>query len=125
MPTYGCKAWAIAGGRIPLHSTGDEPECTSHDLLCILNTTDQQAEISLTLYYADREPVGPYPIRVAARRVRQVRLNDLIDPLAIPLDTEYGCIVDSNVAVVIQFGRADTSRSANAIASLMAFPLTT
>jgi hypothetical protein len=121
--TIGRTAWAIAGGHIPSRSNGYEPEFTSHDMLCLLNTTDQEAHVEITLFYADREPVGPYRLKVAARRTRHVRLNDLIDPEAIPLDTDYASVIESNIPIVVQFSRRDTSQAENAILSTMAFPV--
>ena len=123
MSAIGRKVWAIAGGRIPLESTGREPAFTSFDQLCVLNATDREARVALTIYYADREPVGPYELTVAARRVRHVRVNDLIDPLAVPLDADYAAVVESNVPVVIQFTRQDTRQAENALMSLAAFPV--
>lgn len=121
MKAIGHRVWAIPGGHIPLNTTGPEPANTSRDTLCILNTSDQQAHIALTLYYSDHDPIGPYPIEVAAKRVRQIRVNDLIDPQAMPLDTDYAAVIESNVPVVIQFNRVDTSQAENAILSVMAF----
>lgn len=92
-------------------------------MLCLLNTTDQEAHVEITLFYADREPVGPYRLRVASRRTRHVRLNDLIDPEAIPLDTDYASVIESNIPIVVQFSRRDTSQVENAISSTMAFPV--
>ena len=114
MPELGKKTWALAGSRIPLEQTGREPEFTSHDSLWMLNTTDHDAEVEITLYYADREPVGPYPLKVEARRVRQVRFNDLINPEAMPLETDYGAVVVSSVPIVVQFSMVDTRQAANA-----------
>jgi len=37
----GCKCWAIAEGYIPAYSNGLEPQFTSHETVCILNTSDQ------------------------------------------------------------------------------------
>ena len=119
--TIGKKTWVIVGGHIPLHSTGHEPECTSFDELCVLNTTDREARLSITIYYADREPVGPYPLKVQPRRTRHVRFNDLIDPQAIPLDTDYAAVVQSSVPVVVQFIRQDTGQAAKALLGTLAF----
>lgn len=121
MKTIGRTSWAIAGGHIPLESNGHEPAFTSRDTLCLLNTTDEEAHVELTLFYSDREPVGPYKLTVAARRVRHVRFNDLIDPEAMPLDTDYGSVIHSDVPLVVQFTRQDTSQAANAILSVMGF----
>jgi hypothetical protein len=118
----GSKTWAVAGGRIPLGSTGEEPEYTSQDIVCILNASSRGARVSVTVYYADRDPVGPYRLAVPARRTRHVRLNDLIDPLPVPLAADYACIVRSSVPVVVQFLRRDTSQAENAWLGLAALP---
>ena len=53
--------------------------------------------------------MGPYPLTVAPHRVRQVRFNDLIDPQAMPLGVDYAVVIESNVPIVVQFTRHDTS----------------
>jgi hypothetical protein len=122
LKTPGAKVWAIPGGHMPLLSSGAEPRDTSHDELCVLNAGHFDAQLQLTIYYEDRESVGPYPLKVAAQRVRQVRFNDLIDPQALPLDTPYAVLVVADHPVVVQFTRRDTSQAANAIATTLAFP---
>jgi hypothetical protein len=64
----GVKEWVIAEGYIPPESHGPEPEMTNHETVCILNPSDENAEIEITIYYSDREPVGPYRVTVPARR---------------------------------------------------------
>lgn len=108
MATFGHRTWVIPGGRIPFPSTGEEPAFTAFEQLCVLNPGDEAADLELTVYYADQEPVGPYPLTVAARRIRHVRFNDLVDPEAIRLDRDFGCVVRSSVPVVVQFTRQDT-----------------
>ncbi len=123
MADIGRKLWVIPGGHIPETGTGREPEFTSRDELCVLNAGDADAELEITIYYADREPVGPYRLKVAARRVRQVRFNDLIDPEAMPLGVPFAAVVKSNAPVTVQFTRVDTRQAALAIASTMALPM--
>ena len=77
--SIGKRIWAIAEGYIPGWSNGPAPEFTSHEAFCILNATDDEAHIELTIFYADREPVGPYKITVAARRTHHFRFNHLTD----------------------------------------------
>lgn len=125
MNAIGCRIWAIADGRIPLVSHGKEPAFTSHEKLCVLNTSDEEAELELTVYFSDAEPDGPYRLKVAPRRVRHVRINDLIDPRAIPLDAPYGLTIVSTVDVVVQFSRRDTSQGENAIMTTLAYPVRT
>jgi hypothetical protein len=122
MKATGRTTWAIAGGRIPFRSTGREPENTSRDELCFLNSGFDEANVEITFFYADRDPVGPYKLKVPARRVRRVRVNDLINPEAPPLDRDYGAIVESDIPIVVQFERKDTSRPENAISTTLGFP---
>lgn len=118
----GRTRWAIAEGYIPGASTGPEPAMTSHETACILNTGDREARVRITIYFADREPVGPYRVTVPPRRTTHVRFNDLDDPAPIPRDTDYASLLESDVPVVVQHTRLDSRQSENALLSTMAFP---
>lgn len=117
----GRRRWLIACGNIPVESTGREPELTSHDAISILNASDEDADIEVTVHHVDREPAGPYRLRVRARRVRRIRINDLIDPQAVPLGVDYALRMEATVPVVVQATRQDTS-GRGAIMGGMAFP---
>lgn len=117
------RRWVIAEGYIPSKSHGPEPQMTSHETMCILNSSDQDATVQVTIFYADREPVGPYIIQVPARRTKHVRFNDLTDPAPIPLDTDFSSLIDSNVRIVVQHTRLDSRQAENALFSTMAFPV--
>jgi hypothetical protein len=117
----GRRRWAIAEGYIPSESTGPHPEFTSHETACILNAGDEDAEITITIFFADREPAGPYRETVPARRTLHLRFNNLEDPEPVPLDTDYASIIESSVPVVVQHTRLDSRQSENALLSTMAF----
>ncbi len=55
----GVKEWVIAEGYIPPESHGPEPQMTSHESVCLLNASDREAHVEITIYYSDREPVAP------------------------------------------------------------------
>ncbi len=118
----GVKEWAIAEGYIPAESHGPGPQMTSHEAVCLLNASDEDAHVEITIYFAEREPVGPYRLTVPARRTRHIRFNDLRDPETIPRDTEYSSIIRSDVPIVAQHTRLDSRQSANALLSTMAYP---
>ena len=118
----GSTEWVIAEGYIPPQSTGPEPEMTSHETVCLLNSSDRDAHIEITIFYSDREPVGPYRISVPARRTRHVRFNDLRDPEEIPRGTDFSSVIRSDVPVVAQHTRLDSRQSANALLSTIAYP---
>jgi len=94
---------------------------TSHETACILNTGEEDAHVAIHLYFADREPAGPYRIVVPARRTRHVRFNALEDPEPVPRGTDYACVIASNVRVVVQHTRLDSRQPANARLSTMAW----
>ena len=121
MRALGAKQWAIAEGYIPGASTGPEPQMTSHETACVLNTGDRDAHIEITVYFSDREPVGPYHITVPARRTRHVRFNELRDPQPIPRDTDYASLIISDVPVVVQHTRLDSRQSELALLSTVAY----
>ena len=117
----GKKVWAIAEGYIPSWSNGPAPQFISHETVCILNAGEQDAHIGITIYFSDKEPVGPYRLIVPAKRTRHFRFNDLKDPETIPTDTDYSSVIISDVPVVVQHTRLDSRQNANAILSTIAF----
>ncbi|RPE76910.1 sensory rhodopsin transducer [Vulcaniibacterium tengchongense] len=114
MNGIGARRWAFAAGRVPLQSRGPEPLFTSRDEFALLNTGDALANVRLTVLYARREPVGPYRVGVAPRRLRRLRVNDLIFPEAVRLGEPYALLFESDRPVVVQCARQDTRRRENA-----------
>lgn len=123
MDAMGRTRWAIAEGYIPRESHGPAPHMTSHETVCLLNTGQEDAHVRITIYFADREPVGPYRVTVPARRTAHVRFNDLTDPTPIPVDTDYASVIESTVPIVVQHTRLDSRQAENALFSTIAFPL--
>ena len=117
----GRRIWAIAEGYIPSWSNGLEPQLTSHEAACMLNTSDEEANVEITVYFEDREPAGPYTLTVPARRTRHVRFNELTDPEPIPTHTDYASVVDSSVPIVVQHTRLDSRQAENALLSTIAY----
>jgi hypothetical protein len=120
-PAVGSRTWAIAEGYIPAGSTGPEPQMTSHETACLLNAGDSDAHVEITIFFSDREPVGPYRVTVPARRTRHVRFNDLTDPEPVPKDTDYASLIESDVPIVVQHTRLDSRQAENALLSTIAF----
>lgn len=121
MTDIGRRTWAIAEGYIPGTSTGPEPAMLSHETACLLNPGDTAANVEITLYFADREPVGPYRIEVGARRTRHVRFNDLEDPEPVPRDTDYSSVIRSDRPIIVQHSRLDSRQAENALMTTVAY----
>ena len=121
MTEIGRRRWAIAEGYIPGWSHGPGPEMTSHEACCILNAGDRDAHVDITLFFTDRDPVGPYRVTVGARRTTHVRFNDLSDPEPVPKATPYASVIESDVPIVVQYTRLDSRQAENALLTTVAF----
>jgi hypothetical protein len=117
----GRKRWAIAEGYIPGWSKGPEPEFVSHETVSMLNTSDEEARVEITVYFSDREPAGPYRVTVPARRTKHVRFNELEDPQPVPTGTDYASVIESDVPIVVQHTRLDSRQAENALLSTVAY----
>ncbi len=121
MRPLGRHRWAIAEGYIPGWSNGPEPQFTSHETACLLNASDEEAHVKITVFFSDREPVGPYRLIVPARRTQHLRFNELKDPEPIPVDTDYASVIESDVPIVVQHTRLDSRQAENALLSTIAY----
>jgi hypothetical protein len=117
----GHKRWVIPEGWIPPASHGPEPEMLSHETACVLNVSDEDAHLEITVFYSDREPAGPYKIFVGARRTKHIRFNDLTEPEPIPRGTDYASMIESDVPIVVQHTRLDSRQAENALMTTVAF----
>jgi hypothetical protein len=118
----GHTTWVIPEGYIPEWSQGPKPEFESHETACILNANDEDAEVGITLFFEDKDPVGPYKVKVPAKRTCHIRFNELEDPAPVPKGQDFASIIEANVPIVVQHTRLDSRQSANALMTTMAFP---
>ena len=121
MHAIGRTRWAIAEGYLPTWSTGPAPELASHETACILNAGDEDADVAITVFFADRDPLGPYEVRVPARRTKHVRFNELEGPGTIPTGTDFASVFESEVPIVVQHTRLDSRQAENALLTTIAY----
>jgi hypothetical protein len=121
MDAIGRKRWAIAEGHIPSRSSFTDRDLISHETACILNAGDNVAHVTLTIFFADRDPVGPYRITVPARRTLHLRFNDLTEPQPVPRDTDFSSLFESDVPIVVQHTRLDSRHAEISLLSTTAY----
>jgi hypothetical protein len=120
----GCRRWAIPEGYIPGASVDPSDHALmSHEAACLLNLTGQDADITITIFFEDRDPAGPYRVKLLARRTLHLRFNDLSDPEPVPKDTSYASLIESSVPIIVQHTRLDSRNPYIALLSTMASPL--
>jgi hypothetical protein len=117
----GHTRWAIAEGYIPGWSNGPSPELESHETCCILNAGGSPAQVRITIYFEDREPVGPYEFTVESRRTKHLRFNEFKDPETIPKATPFASVIESDVPIVVQHTRLDSRQAENALMTTIAY----
>ncbi|HYG43530.1 MAG TPA: sensory rhodopsin transducer [Bordetella sp.] len=121
MEHIGKRLWVIAEGYIPPGSTGSTRQLSSHETACMLNAGDTDARVEITLYFADREPVGPYHVSVPARRTLHLRFNDLKTPAPVPVDTDFASVIRSDAPIVVQHTRLDSRQAELALMTTTAY----
>jgi|SRR5580658_989206 hypothetical protein len=121
MDPLGRTRWAIAEGWIPSQSSFSEPALVSHETACILNAGDRAAHVRITVFFENREPAGPYLVTVEARRTLHLRFNDLTEPEAIPRDTAYSSLFESDRPIVVQHTRLDSRHAEVSLLSTIAY----
>jgi hypothetical protein len=118
----GRKIWAIPEGYIPGQSHGPAPAMTSHEACCVLNASEKNAHVEITIFFEDKDPVGPYRFEIPSRRTRHLRFNNFEKPERIPPDTPYSSLIESDVPIVVQHTRLDSRQAENALLTTIAFP---
>ena len=106
MNDYGKKVWFFPDGDLPDPGEG---ELIGHESLVLLNPNKEDAKISLSVYFTDREPVVLDAGSVEAERVRCLRTNEPIDGFQIPMG-QYALKVESNIGIIAQIGRMDVTQ---------------
>ncbi len=114
----GARVWLVPDGFIPEESTGTQE---SHEAICVLNTSAEQARLSITFYFEDRDPVKDVTLLVPPERTRHIR-TDKIDGVEIPRGVPYAVRVESSVPVTVQCSRMDTTQAALSLMTAMAYP---
>jgi hypothetical protein len=106
----GAKNWYFADGYLPEKFPGGRLE--AHEALMILNTGSKPAKVKLDFYFSDKEPIKDIPVTVGSERVICLRLDhpDEIGGVKLPPMVQYALVVRSNVKIVVQFGRLDSTQ---------------
>lgn len=117
----GKQSWIIPDGFLQPKSLGDQ---ISHEAVCVLNLTEENATIRLTFYFEDRDPMDSFITECGAKRTHHIRLDKIQDQNGqqVPRGVPYAIKVDSSVPLVVQHSRLDTSQEALALFTTMAYP---
>ena len=116
----GRRRWYVPNAYLP----GDSSHgVESHESACLLNTGGQPAVVGLTFFFEDRDPIGPVDVTIEPRRTRHVRLTDptQLHGVELPRDVPFAYAAESDVPIVLQHSRLDTSAGAYTLATTIAY----
>ena len=122
MKAYGKKTWLIADTYLSSVSKNKNP---SHESVCVLNTSDVDAKIKLTLFFEDREKIDGFASFCGAGKTHHIRLDKIRSESGgqIPRDVPYAILVESDIEIVVQYTRLDTSAPEMALMTTMGYPV--
>jgi hypothetical protein len=121
LDSLGKQLWFIPDGFIPTVSTG---ELESHESICVLNCTDKDASLQITVYFEDREPIENVEAVVHAKRTKHIRTSQIQkNGVSIPKGVPYAVTVASDIPITVQYSRLDSTQAANSLMTTMAYAL--
>lgn len=105
------KKWFIPDCYWP--EGGTEAPYVSHESICVLNPSAEDATLRITLYFEDREPMEGFVAACGARRTHHVRMDRIVSQTGqtVPRGVPYAAIAESSVPVWVQYSRCDTSQT--------------
>jgi hypothetical protein len=117
----GHTRWAFPDGDLPPRGEG-EPH--GHESLVILNPNNAPAEIKLTIFFPDQDPVRDLTVTVGAERVHCIRMDEPVgdQEYQVPYG-QYALVLKSTVPVIAQIGRMDVQQPNLAYYTVMGFPV--
>lgn len=123
MNAAGSKVWFIPDGYYSSISSGKLFK--SHEAICVLNTGRKDANISITLYFEDRDCMTGFKAVCKAERTNHIRMDNIKNKKgeSVPMDVPYAMMVESDTEIIVQYSRMDTSQAEMALMSTIAYPL--
>ena len=117
---YGKNVWMIPDGYM---SDTKKGEFVSHEAICVLNLSGEDANIKITVYFEDAEPLRGIEALCKNERTNHIRLDRAVgeDGRTIPRNTPYAVLVESDRPVVVQVSRLDVSQPEYALMTTIAY----
>lgn len=116
----GKTMWAIPDGYMSDTKKGD---LVSHEAICVLNASDQDARIEYIIYFEDREPLSGFAAICKAQRTNHIRLDKAVNDKneKIPLCVPYAVLVKSDIPVIVQHSRMDVTQAEMTLMTTIAY----
>lgn len=116
----GKKNWVIPDGYIPAKSSG---ELVSHEAICVLNMNQEEAQIVITIYFENKDPMTGFVTTCCGNRANHIRLEQIRnnENKKIPVGEPYAIAIESDRDIIVQHSRLDATQSEMALMTTIAY----
>ena len=110
MSCGGKKVWYFPDGYLPEKNPAGS--MVAHEALMLFNTHLKGVDVTIDVYFSDREPVKNIPVTIPPERIISLRMDlpEDLNGVQIPLLTQYALRITASEPIVVQFGRLDTTQ---------------
>ena len=117
---YGKNVWLIADGFMSNTKTDKN---VSHEAVCVLNLSGEKANVKITVYFEDEEPLTGFSAVCENDRTNHIRLDKIVNDKGqkIPKEKPYALLIESDRPVVCQHTRLDVTASDMALMTTIAY----
>ena len=117
----GKKEWFVVDGYRPSPQPAADAVYEGHESVMILNPNPEDAHVMISVFFEDKDPVENIPLTVPAKRIRCFKTDDseVLGGLKIGVMEQYSMRFQSDVGIVVQYGRLDVQQPNMAYMALM------
>ena len=117
---YGKNVWLIADGFMSNTKTDKN---VSHEAVCVLNLSGEKANVKITVYFEDEEPLTGFSTVCENDRTNHIRLDKIVNDKGqkIPKEKPYALLIESDRPVVCQHTRLDVTAPDMAFMTTIAY----
>lgn len=117
---YGKNVWLIADGFMSNTKTDKN---VSHEAVCVLNLSGEKANVKITVYFEDEEPLTGFSTVCENDRTNHIRLDKIVNDKGqkIPKEKPYALLIESDRPVVCQHTRLDVTAPDMALMTTIAY----
>ena len=117
----GKNEWYIVDGYRPSPQPAPDAVYEGHESVMILNPNPVDAHVLIDIFFEDRDPVENIPLTIPAKRIKCFKTDDseVLGGLKLDVMVQYSMRLQSDVGIVVQYGRLDVQQPNMAYMALM------
>ena len=124
MSEIGKKIWIFPDAYLPAtgnpYKTSSSGDQYSHESLCIVNYSLTNANLVVDFLYEDEKPIENYKTIIEAKKSLHLRLDNIkIKGMNLPREKPYSIVLKSDIKIVAQLSRLDTTSQYNSFMTAM------